>query len=354
MTSQAIERSAGNGAGSRPAGGMTRRRFIRISGAVAGLSIAALGGWTRLAAGSPLLHEWTGIALGADACLRLYHPDAAEAERLIADALAEVHRMERVFSLYDKTSALCRLNRDGVLVDPPQELVELVAASVGYARATSGAFDATVQPLWDVYAGHFGVAGADPDGPPPSAIDRALAKCGYRRVSVDATRIRFDQAGMAMTLNGIAQGYITDRVAELLRARGVAHTLIDMGETRALDDHPSGRPWSVGIQDPSHTGIIKTIDLDNQAISTSGGYGTKFDAAGRFNHIFDPATGSCATRYRSVSVIAATATCADALSTAFSVMPIDRVGGVLAETGAVAAYYVLNDNSIVEKTPEAG
>jgi thiamine biosynthesis lipoprotein len=59
--------------------------------------------------------------------------------------------------------------------------------------------------------------------------------------------------------------------------------------------------------------------------ATSGGHGTLFDAAGRFNHIFDPSTGRTSWRYLSISVIAPTATVADALSTAFSLMPLDRI-----------------------------
>ncbi|TIU35497.1 MAG: FAD:protein FMN transferase [Mesorhizobium sp.] len=334
------------------AGRITRRRFIRVSGAVAGMSLAALGaGLARPGQGSPLFHEWRGVALGADASLRLYHPDAAEAEQLITDSLAEVHRLERVFSLYDNTSALSRLNSDGELADPPQELVELLAASVRYARATGGAFDPTVQSLWTVYANHFGVAEADPNGPSAADIRGAVAKCGYQRVTVDAGKVAFGQSGMALTLNGIAQGYITDRVAELLRARGVTHTLVDMGETRALDVHPAGRPWSVGIKNPrAEDRLIATIALDNQAVSTSGGYGAEFDAAERFNHIFDPATGLCANRYLSVSVVAPTATCADALSTAFSVMPIDRASSALAEVGATRAYFVLPDGRVIERS----
>jgi FAD:protein FMN transferase len=332
------------------AGPITRRRFIRIGGAVAGLSLAALGaGFVPSGRASPLFHEWRGVALGADASLRIYHPDAAEAERLIADSLAEVHRLERVFSLYDGTSALSRLNREGELADPPQELIELLATSEHYARATGGAFDPTVQPLWALYAKHFSAIGADPNGPAPSDIRSALAKCGYPRVTVDSGKVAFEQSDMAMTLNGIAQGYITDRVAELLRARGVTHTLVDMGETRALDAHPAGRPWLIGIKDPrAEERLFATLAVDNQAISTSGGYGTEFDTAGRFNHIFDPATGLCANRYLSVSVIAPTATCADALSTAFSVMPVDRAVSALKALGATRACFVLADGSMVD------
>ena len=334
------------------AGAITRRRFVRISGAVAGLSLAALGsGLARSGRVSPLFHEWRGVALGADASLRIYHPDAAEAERMIADALAEVHRLERVFSLYDNSSALSRLNRDGELPDPPQELVELLAMSERYARATGGAFDPTVQPLWTLYAKHFSLADADSDGPSPADIKGGVAKCGYRRMNVEAGKVAFEQPGMALTLNGIAQGYITDRVAELLRARGVTHTLVDMGETRALDAHPAGRPWSIGIKDPrAEDRLLATLALDSQAVSTSGGYGTEFDAAGRFNHIFDPVTGLCANRYLSVSVVAPTATCADALSTAFSVMPVDRAVSALEELGATRACFVLMDGSMTERS----
>ncbi|AZO23602.1 FAD:protein FMN transferase [Mesorhizobium sp. M1E.F.Ca.ET.045.02.1.1] len=334
------------------AGRLTRRRFIRISGTVAGVSLAALGAgsaWPGRA--SPLFHEWHGVALGADASLRIYHPDAAGAERLIADALAEVRRLERVFSLYDDSSALSRLNRDGELTDPPQELVELLAMSARYARATSGAFDPTVQPLWTLYAKHFSTAGADPSGPSAADIGGAVAKCGYQRILVDTGKVAFAQSGMALTLNGIAQGYITDCVAELLRARGVTHTLVDMGETRALDAHPAGRPWSVGIKDPRDDDrLLATLALDNQAVSTSGGYGTELDPAGRFNHIFDPTTGLCAGRYLSVSVVAPTATCADALSTAFSVMPMDRAFSALADAGATRAYFVLPDGRVIERS----
>ncbi|MGO4558178.1 FAD:protein FMN transferase [Mesorhizobium sp. 2RAF21] len=344
--------SNGIDAGDALADRITRRRFIRISGAVAGVSLAALGAGLALPGrASPLFHEWRGVALGADASLQLYHPDAAEAERLIADALDEVHRLERVFSLYDNTSALSRLNRDGELADPPQELVELLAESARYARATGGAFDPTVQPLWTLYANHFGVADADPNGPSSADIGGAVAKCGYQRVNVDTSKVAFERSGMGLTLNGIAQGYITDRVAELLRARGVTHTLVDMGETRALDAHPTGRPWSVGIKNPrAEDRLIAAIALDNQAVSTSGGYGTQFDAAGRFNHIFDPATGSCANRYLSVSVVASTAACADALSTGLSVLPLERASSILADAGATRAYFVLPDGRIVDRS----
>jgi thiamine biosynthesis lipoprotein len=302
---------------------LSRRRFIRISAAAAGMPLLPFG--TRdvaVAAGPhPALRLWRGVALGADAALQLHHPDPAMADRLVERCLAEVARLERIFSLYREDSALCQLNREGSLAAPPLDLVRVLVEAEGFSRATDGAFDATVQPLWRVYAQHFERPHAAPDGPPRAAIEEALRHIGHDAVEVSPELVRLARPGMALTLNGIAQGYITDRVVELLRAEGIDRALVDMGETRAIGDHPSGRPWSVGLEDPTMRGrIAETIALSNRAVSTSGGYGTLFDEAGRFNHIFDPGTGATSSRYLSVSVIASSATTADALSTAFLLM----------------------------------
>ncbi len=319
-----------------------RRRFIQIAASAAGL------GWHAAHAApdaGPPVHTWHGVALGADASLQLYHPDQKEAHRLIAACLAEVARLEKIFSLYREDSAIRRLNRDGNLDDPPIELVDLLSTSQRIAQTTSGAFDPTVQPLWELYARHFTAPNADPAGPPAAAIRAARDRLGISAIEVEAGRIRFLKPEMAITLNGIAQGYITDRIVELLRANGMKHALADMGEIRALGSRPEGSPWSVGLEDPVLPGhIATTIDLDNRAVSTSGGYGLHFDAAGRFNHIFDPRTGDTSENFLSVSVIADAATLADALSTAFSVMSLPDVRATSTALG-VQAYVTAIDGS---------
>lgn len=326
---------------------MRRRRFITIAAAAAGLPLLYPG--SRPAAATPL-QIWTGAALGADAMLQIQHPDPHQADRLIADSLREVARLERVFSLYQPDSALVRLNRAGRLDDPPADLLRLLAQSARFSQLTSGAFDPTVQPLWDVYAEHFSRPDADPTGPPHAAIAAALQRVGYRYIELSARHIRFGLPGMALTLNGIAQGYITDRVVELLRNAGMQHALVDMGETRAIGGHPSGGAWRVGLQQPGERRKIgQRIALQDQAVATSGGYGTLLDPAGRFNHIFDPHTGGSSWRYRSVSVVAPDATTADALSTAFSLMPLPRAVEV-ARKLKLQAWFVLDDGRWVQPT----
>lgn len=329
---------------------MRRRRFITIAAAAAGLPLLYPG--NRPVAATPL-RIWTGSALGADAMLQIQHPDPQVAARLISDSLREVARLERVFSLYRTDSALVRLNRTGRLDAPPADLLRLLAQSARFSQLTQGAFDPTVQPLWDLYATHFSRPDADPAGPPQAAIAAVLQRVGYQHIELDAQYIRFAMPGMAITLNGIAQGYVTDRVVELLRDAGMQHALVDMGETRAIGGHPAGTPWQVGLRQPGERGRIgRRIALQDQAVATSGGYGTSLDPAGRFNHLFDPRTGGTSWRYRSVSVVAPNATTADALSTAFSLMPLKRAAEV-ARMLNVQSWFVTDDGRWVQPSAAA-
>ncbi len=326
-------------------GAISRRRFIRISGAAAGLALAAPAG---AADRTSDLVTWHGTMLGAVATMKIYHPERREAERLIVTACAEARRLERLFSLYLDDSALVRLNRTGILVDPAPEFVELLEASQRYAELTGGMFDPTVQPLWELYANHFAKADPDPSGPDQASVKAALACVGYRRLSVSRDRIVVPK-GTAITLNGIAQGYITDKVVDLLRSRGIGHTLVDMGETRAIGGRPDDEPWEVGIADPELPERTQAVlPVVNLAVSTSGAYGFRFDPSGRFNHLFDSATGACGHLYRSVTTIAETATAADALSTAFSLMDQKRIHALMAPAGIERVHLIDAAGSVAD------
>ncbi len=320
---------------------LTRRRAIVIAGAAAGI---ALGPGLLRASSGPDLYRWRGTALGADATILLHNTNRSVADRLIRRCVAEIERLERIFSLYRRDSSVVLLNREGVLDNPPLDLVRLLSESRGFWSLTGGAFDPTVQPLWDLYARHFARPDADPAGPNPREIAAARSRIGFDRVDFDAGRVSLTKPGAAVTFNGIAQGYITDRVADLLRGQGVDRVLLELGEVRALGQHPDGRRWQVGLADPGDPQrTTRTIEIENGAVATSGGYGTRFDADGRHHHLFDPTTGLSANRYRSVSVQAPLATTADALSTGLSAMPLDDAEALVATAGRIEALFTRAD-----------
>jgi thiamine biosynthesis lipoprotein len=307
----------------------SRRRVIGIMAAAGGIGLS-FPAWRGMAFAADIKPvRWRGVALGADARIILYHPDKAAARTLIKRAVDEVRRLEKVFSLYRADSALAKLNARGAIDNPPLDMVRLLAQAQNVSETTRGAFDVTVQPLWDLYSRHYRTANAGDIA--REDIRRVLARVGYSALSIDGARIAFAKPGMAATLNGIAQGYITDRVAELLRAEGLDNVLLDLGEIRGVGGHPDGRPWTVGIKNPVAPGTLdKTVTIKNRALATSGGYGLTFDAAGRHTHVFDPRTGLSPLRYASVSVFAPHATLADALSTALMSLDQDEIAKVLA------------------------
>ncbi len=281
---------------------ITRRRVLTL---LAGA--AALPAFNTHATIRPA--RWKGVALGADAQIIIDHPNAPA---LIARATAEIHRLENIFSLYRRESQLSRLNRNGMLRDPAFEMIELLSLCAALNARTGGAFDPTIQPLWAVWA-EASVRGTIPD---ENLLTQARARTGWRHVRFSAERVSFVRSGMALTLNGIAQGYIADRIATLLRQEGIKNVLIDTGEITALGHAPDGRDWRITL---GKTGGRK-ITLNNMAVATSAPLGTTFDDGGTLGHIIDPRTGKPGGRWAEISVTDRSAAVADGLSTAFCLM----------------------------------
>jgi thiamine biosynthesis lipoprotein len=278
---------------------LTRRRFLTLTAVASTLPFAAHA--------APIT-QWHGTALGAEAAIYLAHPDA---DAIIARAVAEIDRLESIFSLYRPASALAQLNASGRLDAPPFELLECLALCGRVHTASQGLFDPTIQPLWQLYARKL-TAGALPAD---SDITALMPQIGWSRVRYDSAAIRL-APGMALTLNGIAQGFIADKIAELLSTEGLTDILINTGELRALGQMPGAAGWPVTLTSGGQ------IALTARALATSSPLGTVLDAQGRVGHILNPVTGRpAAPQWQSVSISAPSAGLADALSTAACLMP---------------------------------
>lgn len=273
--------------------------------------------------------RWRGAALGAMGSLDIQHPDEAFAKQTIAEVVSEVARLEKIFSLYRPDSAVSVLNRTGALTAPPAELVMLLGTALRFARISEGHFDPTIQPVWQVLRDHFSDPAADPQGPSSAVLSAARARVDWTALDVGTQQIRFGREGMAITLNGIAQGYISDRVGDLLRRRGLTHVMINLGETVALGPKADGQDWTLGIAGPDGAAgsgqSALRLPIRSGAMATSGGYGTRFSADGRFNHLIDARDSLSPAPGRSVTVLARTATEADALSTLLALKGADPV-----------------------------
>lgn len=300
---------------------LSRRRFLSISAA----ALACAGG----ANAAPLYH-WQGGALGARATITLRHP---EAERITHAARSEIERLEQIFSLYRRTSSLSLLNAAGQLDAPPFELLDCLTLASAAHQATGGLFDPTVQPLWDLYARSYSAGQA----PGAEAIATARSYGTWADLHYDASAIVMRPA-MALTLNGIAQGYIADRIARLFRAEGLTDIMIDTGELHALGGHPEGGDWPVTLDGGAPR---RHIALRDRALASSAPLGTVFDKAGTAGHILDPLSGQPAQPlWRLVSVSADSAAMADALSTGMCLMSAKEIHAAAAAIKGVRVVHL--------------
>jgi len=294
-------------------------------------AVLPLAAWRvqQSAEAAPL--RWQGTAMGAPASLVLHHDgDVARAQAALTATLAEVSRLEDMFSLFRADSVLSQLNRTGRVNHAPAEFVALLRTSLDMAALSGGLFDPSIQPLWALYFDHFVVRG---NTQPPTAeqIELARAMVNWRDVRQVGSEVTLARAGMGLSFNSIGQGFITDRCCEVLRAYGFSQVLVDMGELRAMAAKPDGSAWQIGLADPRDPKrSLHTLSVIDQAVATSGGYGTMLDAAGLYTHLINPHTGGTAPAFESVTVVAPTATQANALSTTLALVPSHDVSARLA------------------------
>ncbi|KQW99823.1 thiamine biosynthesis protein ApbE [Massilia sp. Root418] len=292
---------------------MKRRTFLAASmGVLAGAAAEAGTG-----AAAATLHTSAAQAFGTTIAVTVAHADAVLAQAAMSAALREAQAVDRLMSIYDPASQVYQLNRDGALAAPDTRLLLVLSQARALSLLTEGAFDVTVQPLWLAYAG-AALHGRLPDA---HAVQQARALVDWRQLAFRRGEVRFLRPGMALTLNGLAQGYAADLALAALRRHGIRNALLDTGEFAASGAKPSGLPWTLGIRDPRDaqacTDIVQARD---RSIATSGDYETVFTQDRVHHHILDPERGDSSPELASATVLAPSALLADGLSTAFMVM----------------------------------
>ncbi|MDR4305393.1 FAD:protein FMN transferase [Chelatococcus sambhunathii] len=262
-----------------------------------------------------------GVAFGTTVALTFAGPDAEPLDRAIDAGFAAIRACERAASLLRPDSALSRLNREGTLAEPDPHLVALARFALDLAEATEGAFDPTVQPLWPLWR-KAADAGARPSD---RELEETVRLIDWRAVEVSDALIAFHRRRMAMTLNGVLQGYAADLVIAEARRLGTPNALVDTGEFGAYGVSPSGAPWRLAVaetvEDPRP--YLVSDDFVGFAASSAGA-GTPFSADGLDNHMFDPRTGRSPRLMRRTAVFARSGMLADGLSTAAYIMDEGR------------------------------
>ncbi|MFH6971153.1 FAD:protein FMN transferase [Flavobacterium petrolei] len=275
---------------------------------------------------SQITHKRKLFMLGSPFEVTAVAKDTIKANEYIDLAIVEVKRIENLISDWIPTTQISEINRNAGIkpVKVDTEVFELVERAIKISQITNGAFDisyASMDKIWK-FDGSMKVM------PTEEAIKKSVAKIGYKNIILNPKEhtIFLKLEGMKLGLGGIGQGYIADKVKDLLFSKGCVSGIINVsGDINAWGKQPDGKPWTVGIVNPLNKNkIFATFPIEDSAVETSGSYEKYVIFNGiRYSHIIDPRTGYPAKGVVSVSVFAKQTEIADALATGIFVLGVE-------------------------------
>lgn len=273
-----------------------------------------------------MTHKRKLSMLGSPLEITVVAKDTIQGNQYIDLAITEVKRIEYLISDWIPSTQISQVNKNAgskpVKVD--KEVFDLVGRAIKVSQITSGAFDisyASMDKIWKF-------DGSMKAMPTEEAIKKSVSKIGYKNIILDSKEqtIFLKNEGMKLGLGGIGQGYIADKVKELLFSKGCTSGIVNVsGDINAWGRQQDGNPWTVGIVNPLNKNkVFATFPLEDSAVETSGNYEKYVIFNGiRYSHIIDPRTGYPAQGVVSVSVFAKQTEIADALATGIFVIGVD-------------------------------
>ena len=315
--------------------GLSRRHFLAAM-AAAGLVQAT----SPLVAAKTFGYQETALFMGTLVRIDVAGVSEARAEDAVEHAFAKGRELEAVLTRFDSSSPLGVLNSQGSLEDVPPQLSLMLERSRLVHRLTEGSFEPSILPLLQAMQD----ASARGEQLHSDNAGELLSRVDYTRVQT-GNGVRLGE-GMSLTLDGIAKGYIAQEMSRELARMGCPNHLVNAGGDIVASGRPDhARAWNIAIQSPfSRTRVRGSVQLHGGALATSGVYEQRL--SGGRSHLVIPRTLERPDAV-SATVWAPDGAMADALATAFCVLPYAKVLQICSSLRDVEAMIVLWDGSLV-------
>lgn len=204
----------------------------------------------------------------------------SNSEEAVSKAVQEINRLDAMFSVGNEDSDVTKINENGS-GEVSEETAFIMNRAMQVSKETKGAFDITIYPvmeLWGFTTKNYRV-------PESSEIADVLKHVSYTNVEVNGQQVTLSD-GASIDLGGIAKGYTSSRVIQIMKDCGIEHAIINLGgNVQVLGTKTDGSDWRVAIQNPdsesSYLGVLSTAD---KAVITSGGYERYFEQDGHVYH----------------------------------------------------------------------
>lgn len=248
-----------------------------------------------------------------------------QAEEACQAAEDEINRIDAMVSTGSADSEITNLNHKGK-GKVSEETAYMIEKSLELYEDTQGLFDISIYPVmraWGFTDQKFQV-------PEEKELKKLLSSVDAGMVSYDADsqEVRFDDPDVEIDLGGIAKGYTSDQVIQVISGYDVDCALINLGgNVKTLNRKITGEEWRIAVQDPENPNeICGVVTCCDKAVITSGGYQRFFEEDGiTYHHIIDPRSGYPAhSGLTSVSIVTADGTLADGLSTSLFIMGLEE------------------------------
>ncbi len=289
----------------------------------------------------------TGHAQGTTWSISYYASDSLVTKGEIDSILVS---LDSSLSLYKPYSLINQFNKAKKELRMDRHLANVVRKSLDIYANSNGIFDITVQPLVEAW----GFSAGKTDHFPDSAEVRKILQCvGSDQLEISDGMLVKKKPCIRIDLDGIAQGYSVDVLADFLGDKSISDFIVELGgEIRVKGRRrPGNEKMKIGIEAPGDyefepSVLQKIIYLDSRAVTTSGNYRKFHESNGKkFSHTIDPHTGyPTQNELISVTVIAADAITADAYDNVLMVMGLRQGLKIVEQRKDLAAYFIYRNS----------
>jgi thiamine biosynthesis lipoprotein len=272
--------------------------------------------------GSPKIYKRSQLLMGTTVEITAVSTEESKAYDAMTAAFHEIRRLEKLLSTYIPDSELSRVNQAAGIRPVPvsPEVLMVIREALRVAELTEGGFNIALGPaiaLWKVTD--------QPRIPTSEELNAVRPLIQYAEIKVDEKNqtVFLTRTGMRIDVGGIGKGYAADQAEVVLKQHGITNGIIAVaGDVKVFGRKPDGAAWHIAIQHPRRKDIpLAELDLEDEAVSTSGDYERFFMKDGRrYHHILDSKTLQPADQSQSVTVIARQGILTDAVSTGVFVM----------------------------------
>ena len=317
---------------------------------------------TLLVFSTPLLQaqtrkfSYSEMKMGSAFNLIIVSADSNKANHLARKSYELVDSLNHIFSNYDSSSELSKINASAGLLPykMSRAMLDLVQKSQYAYIQSKGAYDISIGPLSSLWRN----ARKAKLFPEASTVLATKKLVGFAQVKINKRlgTIFLPNANMQLDFGGIAKGYIAQWVINFLKANGIQQALVDAGGDIVMSGAPLNQQgWLIGVNHPETTDQLlnKKLQLSNCSVATSGDVYQFIEYKGvKYSHIINPLTGYGVTNLRNVTIVAKTGATADWLATACSILPIKEAKQLaISHQAALLITTLKNGKLVFEATP---